>query len=134
MSRAGGLCVCRGLSAGARVQVREAKLSKDLVIDQLRELFLELGHAKVNTKRQLEQLEVVRAKWEEVKKAAPTKTESVGPIKDSQGRRIKADIQKFTDDVSVYARSFRKQPFLNYATGTEAAYCLLYTSPSPRDS
>ena len=103
-------------------QVREAKASKDLLIDQLRELFLELGHAKVNTKKSLDQLDLLKVKWEEVKKVAPLKKDSVAPVKDGQARRIKNEIQQFTDDVNKYARDFRKLSFLVYSTGPEASY------------
>lgn len=109
----------------ASLQVREAKNTKELLIDQLRELFLELGAAKINTKKQLEQLEGMRTKWEDVKKMAPSVKEELTPIQGREGKRIKADMQQFTDDVNTYARAFRKFAFLKYITGPEASYLAL---------
>ena len=106
----------------ALYDVREAKDTKNLLVDQLRELFLDLAAHKVNTKKQLEQLDAVVAKLESVQKGAPVVKDAVAPIKASEGKRIRADVQAFTDRVNKYASDFRKFAFLKYETGPAAAY------------
>ena len=106
----------------ALYDVREAKDTKNLLVDQLRELFLDLAAHKVNTKKQLEQLDAVAVKLEGVQKAAPVVKEAVAPVKASEGKRIRADVQAFTDRVNKYAAAFRKFPFLKYSTGADESY------------
>ena len=109
----------------ALYDVREAKDTKQLLIDQLHELFLDLAVHKVNTKKSLEQLEAVAAKLEAVQKDAPQVKEAVAPVQAKEGKRIRREIQDFTDKVNKYARDFRKFPFLTYATGPAASYAAM---------
>ena len=106
----------------ALYDVRVADNSKELLIDQLRELFTDLAAYKVNTKKSLEQLDAVQAQLERVKASAPAVKEAVVPAQKQEGKRIRDDIQAFTDRVNAYARDFRKFPFLTYATGPAASY------------
>jgi archaellum component FlaC len=109
-------------TVAALYDVREARGSKDLLVDQLRELFLDLAIHKVNTKKSLDQLEAVHLKLEEVKKNAPLVKEAVVPIQAQEGKRIRREIQDFTDGVNKYARDFRKFSFLSYSTGATKSY------------
>lgn len=106
----------------ALYDVREAKDSQDLAIDQLRELFHDLASHKVNTRKHLEQLDALQEQLEGVKKSAPAVKEAVVPIQQQEGKRIRNDIQHFTDGVNKYARDFRKFAFLTYATGPAESY------------
>jgi methyl coenzyme M reductase gamma subunit len=77
---------------------------------------------KVFTRKQVEQLDAVRHKLAEVKAAAPAVKEAVSSVQAQEGKRIRANIQNFTDQVNKHARDFRKSSFLQSATGIEASY------------
>jgi dynein heavy chain len=106
----------------ALYDIREAGFTKELLVEQLRETFLDLANHKVNTKKSLEQLEAVLKQLQEIKKNAPLVKEAVAPVQKTEGKRIRNDIQDYTDKVNAYARAFRKFPFLTFATGPEMAY------------
>jgi hypothetical protein len=106
----------------ALYDIREAGNTKELLIEQLRETFLELANHKVNIKKSLEHLDAVQTQLQEIKKSAPVVKEAVAPIQKSEGKRIRNDVQAFTDKVNAYARAFRKLPFLTFATGSAKAY------------
>jgi methyl coenzyme M reductase gamma subunit len=88
----------------------------------MQDLFSDLVVQKVYTRKHIEQLEAVRHKLAEVKAAAPAVKEAVSSVQAQQGKRIRANIQNFTDEVNKHARDFRKISFLQSATGIEASY------------
>lgn len=107
---------------GALYAIREARDTKELVIDQLHELFHDLAGYNINTKKSLEQLDAVRLRLEAVKKSAPAVKHALAPVQAREGRRIGSDVQVFTDQVNKHAREFRQSSFLRYATGPAASY------------
>ena len=86
------------------------------------DLFSDLVAQKVYTRKHIDQLEAVKLKLAEVKATAPAVKEAVSSVQEQEGKRIKSDIQDFTDDVNKHARDFRKISFLQSATGIEASY------------
>lgn len=91
----------------------------------LQDLFADLVAQKVYTRKHIEQLEAVKHKIAEVKAAAPAVKEAVSSVQEQEGKRIRADIQAFTDEVNKHARDFRKSSFLQSATGIEASYAAI---------
>lgn len=77
---------------------------------------------KVYTRKHIDQLEAVKLKLADVKAAVPVVKEAVSSVQELEGKRIKSDIQDFTDEVNTHARDFRKSSFLQSATGIEASY------------
>ena len=61
-------------------QVKVKKSETDLVIDQLHEVFIQLGKDKVSVSKFEKRLEEVRHKWDEIKKAQPQVKTDVEPI------------------------------------------------------
>lgn len=61
------------------MQVKVKKAETDLMIDQLHEVFEQLGKEKVYQKCQ-KRLEDVRHKWDDIKKAQPQVKTDVEPI------------------------------------------------------
>jgi replicative DNA helicase len=88
----------------------------------VQDLFADLVAEKHYTRKHIEQLEAVKHKIAEVKAAAPSVKEAVSSVQEQEGKRIRAGIQAFTDDVNKHARDFRKSSFLQSATGIEASY------------
>ena len=56
------------------------KSETDLTIDQLHEIFIQLGKDKVSVSKFEKRLEEVRHKWDEIKKAQPQVKTDVEPI------------------------------------------------------
>jgi hypothetical protein len=61
-------------------QVKVKKSETDLVIDQLHEVFIQLGKEKVSVSKFEKRLEDVRHKWDDIKKAHPQVKTDVEPI------------------------------------------------------
>jgi dynein heavy chain, axonemal len=112
---------------GALYEIREARDTKELLIDQLHELFTDLAGHKINTKKGLEQLQSVRIQLEAVKKSAPAVKEALGPVQAKEGKRIRNEMQDYTDNVNKHARDFRKFPFFIFSTGPDASYTAIDT-------
>lgn len=106
----------------ALYRLRTAGGSQELLVDQLADLFTDLVAQKVFTRKQVDALEGVRVQLEELKNAAPAVREAVGAVQEVEGKRIRNEIQTFTDGVNAHARAFRKCSFLCFATGVEDSY------------
>lgn len=61
-------------------QVKVKKVETDLLIDQLHEVFLQLGKEKVAVTKFEKRLEDVVHKWDDIKKAQPQVKSDVEPI------------------------------------------------------
>lgn len=106
----------------ALYRLRTAGGAQELMVDQLADLFTELVAQKVFTRKQVDALEVVRAQLQELKVAAPAVKEAVAAVQEVEGKRIRNELQAFTDGVNAHARAFRKCTFLQSATGVDNSY------------
>lgn len=106
----------------ALYRLRVAGASQELMVDQLADLFSDLVAQKVFTRKQVDALDGVRLQLEELKNAAPAVKEAVAAVQEVEGKRIRNEIQAFTDGVNAHARAFRKCSFLAFATGVEDSY------------
>lgn len=106
----------------ALYRLRTAGGAQELMVDQLADLFTDLVAQKVFTRKQVDALDAVRVQLEELKQAAPAVREAVAAVQEIEGKRIRNEIQAFTDGVNAHARAFRKCSFLAFATGVENSY------------
>lgn len=117
----------------ALYRLRTAGGAQELLVDQLADLFTDLVTQKVFSRKQVDALEGVRMQLEELKNAAPEVREAVAAVQEVEGKRIRNEIQAFTDSVNAHARVFRKCTFLSFATGVEDSYLAMdeeVTKPS----
>lgn len=106
----------------ALYRLRTTGGSQELMVDQLADLFADLVAQKVFTKKQLDALDGVRVQLEELKQAAPAVKEAVAAVQEIEGKRIRSELQAFTDGVNAHARAFRKCTFLQFCTGVDESY------------
>ena len=81
------------------LQVKTKKVETDLLIDQLHEIFVQLGHHKVPVTKYEKRLEDVAHKWDDIKKAQPQVKTDVEPIQASEADRIKKEVEQFASKV-----------------------------------
>ena len=103
-------------------QIKVRKAENDLLIDQLKECFQFLGKHKVPVSKAEKRLEDVRQRWDTVKKSQPQVKTDVQPIQQTQGDRIRTEIEEFSSRVKKYKTEFYQREFFKSSTGFVAAY------------
>jgi dynein heavy chain, axonemal len=109
----------------ALYQVKVCKADTDLLIDQLHECFHTLGQEKMKdfkVKDFEKRLDEIGHKWDDIKKDQPQVKTDVEPIQQSEGERIKQEIDAYGHKVRQYKIQFKHRSFFKYATGYAAAY------------
>ena len=109
----------------ALYEVKTHKVYTDLLLEQLREALSYLATQRMDTKKQLKQLDEVKTLWEDIKKQLPGVKASVGPVQTSEGDRIKDEVSTYEATVTGYQKEFLKKPFFQYECGYDAAYPML---------
>jgi hypothetical protein len=105
-----------------RPQVKSKKTDTDLLIDQLHEIFMQLGQHKVPVSKYEKRLEDVAHKWDDIKKAQPQVKTDVEPIQLNETERIKKEVEVFAQKVSSRGKE--------HGTSAVQDVCLLCMHPS----
>lgn len=106
-------------------EVKTHKHYFDLMLEQLGEAFAYLNTQKIDSKKQLKQLDEVQRVWDDVKKQLPAVKAEVAPIQAHEGDRIKKEITSYGATVVEYHKEFVKKSFFSYSCGYDAAYPML---------
>ena len=107
---------------GALFEIKSAKGTKELLLDQVKETLQVLGPSAMGSSKKKAQLAEIEELWETVLEAAPLVKASVQTIQDVEGERIKKDIADFAVKVKDFRKAFTDRNFFKFDNGWDASY------------
>ena len=106
----------------ALYQIRTKLEMKNLLVDQLWEIFSVLAKNKTSVSAKESQLQTVQTLLEELIESAPAVKAKIQSAVDVEGERIRREIQEFATEVDGYKKDFSAKQFFDYASGAQASY------------